>query len=193
MGDLTFDQPGTINALVSASGSYADFANTWEIAHGAPHVAIGGALLTSNFGDMFLVAQSPNDPAFFIAVHANTDRVWWVRQRASGNAQQYDGQHQGRTVSASDRMSAFGRTVADTFSIPCVGYGPGRAVRTSRRFARRARAVALRVAPAARAPAAALQSRWAAASGFSAERQAQAQAQLNAAAVEALVQGRLKL
>ncbi|GAB0495790.1 hypothetical protein MMPV_007095 [Pyropia vietnamensis] len=193
MGSFTFDQPGTINALIDASGSFADFANAWELAHGAPHVAIGGALLQSNWGDMFLVAQSPNDPAFFIGVHSNTDRVWWLRQRASGNPTQYDGQHQGRTVSPNDALTAFGsRLVSDTFNLPCVGYDPARTgvVRSGRRVSR---AVASRRAPRARAAAAALLDRWAAATGISNSQRERAQQALDSAAVEADLRSELNV
>lgn len=190
MGAFQFDQPGTINALIDAGGSFADFANAWELAHGAPHVAIGGALLSGNWGDMFLVDQSPNDPAFFIAVHANTDRVWWLRQRASGNPSQYDGTHQGRPVSPTDSLSAFdGRRVSDTFTLPCVGYASARTPTTRR--GRTARAVARRRAPATRSVAATQLDRWAAATGIDNARRAEAQRLLNNAAVAADESGRL--
>lgn len=191
MGSFTFDQPGTINALISASGNYATFAEAWEMAHGAPHVAIGGALLEGNWGDMFLVDQSPNDPAFFIAVHANTDRVWWLRQRASGNAAQYDGRHQGRAVSPSDPLTAFGpRRVSDTFNLACVGYNPAR-TRSARSGRRTPRSVAVQRAPVARANAARVLDRWAEASGIDNARRASAQRTLNEAAVKADEEGRL--
>lgn len=56
-----------------------DMPRTWLTSE-ALHVAIGGALLSSNFGDMFHLDQSPCDPAFFVAIRAKMDRVWHERQ-----------------------------------------------------------------------------------------------------------------
>ncbi|OSX70002.1 hypothetical protein BU14_0957s0001 [Porphyra umbilicalis] len=109
-------------------------------AHGGPHVAIGGADLSSNFGDMFFISQSPQDPAFFLH-HAYVDKVWADRQ-ARNSPTDYAGTQNGRTVAASDNVPPFGQPVSLTFSVPCVSYASPRTRRTMRSGRRVARATA---------------------------------------------------
>lgn len=120
MAGVQFEEPSVIAQLVSPASSFTDFVQAWEFAHGAPHVGIGGAALSSNFGDMFFISTSPQSPAFFLH-HAYVDKVWADRQ-AANSPTEYAGTQNGRTVAATDNVPPFGRPVSGAFSVPCVSY-----------------------------------------------------------------------
>ncbi|KAK1857532.1 hypothetical protein I4F81_000149 [Pyropia yezoensis] len=107
-------QPGAIQQAVFSSASYEDFATVTEVFHNELHVALGGDMVE---------AFAPDDPIFF-AHHAYVDRWWAARQQVSGNPNDYGGAQAGFVASPSDALDPFGRTVSDTFSLPCVAYGP---------------------------------------------------------------------
>lgn len=128
MGEIRFEEPSVLAELVGGSSNYSSFVDALEFAHGAVHVAVGGAQLGANQGHMYFVAQSSCDPAFFVH-HAFVDQLWATRQAAPGKSRSaYAGVHEGRAVRSTDELAPFGATVRQTFALPCVSYaqpGPG--------------------------------------------------------------------
>lgn len=128
MGEIRFEEPSVLAELVGGSSNYSSFVDALEFAHGAVHVAVGGAQLSANQGHMYFVAQSSCDPAFFVH-HAFVDHLWATRQAAPGKSRSaYAGVHEGRAVRSTDELAPFGATVRQTFALPCVSYaqpGPG--------------------------------------------------------------------
>ncbi|OSX76856.1 hypothetical protein BU14_0171s0005 [Porphyra umbilicalis] len=187
MAGVRFEEPSVIDQLTGPTTSFVDFVEGWEFAHGGPHVAIGGADLSSNFGDMFFISQSPQDPAFFLH-HAYVDKVWADRQ-ARNSPTDYAGTQNGRTVAASDNVPPFGQPVSLTFSVPCVSYASPRTRRTMRSGRRVARATAeLAVATEGTSKLSPME-QFARASGVSEARIEAAKAVLVAADVSATQQG----
>lgn len=132
MGSIRLEEPSVLAELVSGRSNYSTFNDALEFAHGAVHVAVGGALLDSNQGDMHFVRTSPNDPAFFVH-HTYVDMLWADRQAAPGNAaSDYGGTTNGSAVSAADALAPFGAIVRDSFSLPCVTYAPAGPAATGR-------------------------------------------------------------
>ena len=189
MAGVRFEEPAVIDELIAPTTSFVDFVEGWEFAHGGPHVAIGGADLNANFGDMFFISQSPQDPAFFLH-HAYVDKVWADRQ-ARNNPTDYAGTQNGRTVAASDNVPPFGQPVSRTFSVPCVSYAPPRSRRMTRsRGGRRvARATAVLAVAAEGTAKLSPMEQFARASGLSDARIEAAKAVLIAADVSATQQG----
>lgn len=191
MAGVQFEEPSVIAQLISAATSFTNFVEAWEFAHGAPHVAIGGADLTSNFGDMFFISTSPQDPAFFLH-HAYVDKVWADRQQNNAPTD-YAGTQNGRTVAATDNVPPFNRPVSSTFSIPCVTYQapstqPSQVTREGRR--RVPRSIAERVVAARSGPKLAAMEQFALGNGASQAEVDSARAVLIEANVEATVGGR---
>jgi len=119
--DFPVEDEATVDALVANGNlSFADWAETWEIAHGGPHIAIGGLGVR---GDMFRVSRSPNDPAFYVH-HAYVEKVWRARQAAHGYA--YTGLHAGAPVSVNDVLVPFDLPVWRAVWDRCVWYQPTR-------------------------------------------------------------------
>lgn len=138
MGKLRFEEPSVLAELTGGASNFTSFSDALEFAHGAVHVAVGGALLTEDQGDMWYVRKSANDPAFF-SHHAFVDQLWAARQAAPNQSRtDYSGVADGRPVRATDVLDPFGVTVRDSFSLPCVSYaqaGPGPQGRSARRTA----------------------------------------------------------
>lgn len=117
--DFALEDETTVNALVAdANLTFAEWAGTWEITHGGPHLAVGGATVR---GDMWRVSRSPNDPVFFLH-HAYVEKVWRDRQAAQGAS--YSGTHRGTPVSVSDRLVPFDLPVWRAVWDRCVWYRP---------------------------------------------------------------------
>lgn len=190
MAGVQFEEPSVIAQLVSPATPFTAFVDAWEFAHGAPHVGIGGAALSSNFGDMFFISQSPSDPAFFLH-HAYVDKVWADRQ-AANSPTDYAGTQNGRTVAASDNVPPFGRPVSAAFSVPCVTYAPPstREPRSERPRRRTPRAIARRVVAAEGAAKLDAMAQFAAANGVPQGRIDAARGVLFEADVTATVEGR---
>lgn len=136
MGDIAFDTPDVLAALVSSGGAsrhsstYADFTAALELSHAAAHIGIGAALLRRpdisgvgpNVGDMYYMSRAAADPVFF-SLHAAVDRYWMARQHAyPATRNEFGGTQQGIRVRPSDVLTPFDRTAGDTFGLPCVAY-----------------------------------------------------------------------
>jgi len=142
MGRMRFEEPSVLAELVTGSSNYASFVRALEFAHGAPHVAIGGALLRSDRGDMFSLFTSAADPSFYVH-HAFVDKLWADRQAAPGkSATEYGGSFRGRRVSSTDTLAPFNATVTDAMALPCVSYAPMLAQPAARGRSARERAAA---------------------------------------------------
>lgn len=135
MGKMRFEEPSVLAELIGGPSNFSSFTDALEFAHGAVHVAVGGAQLTEDHGDMWYVLKSANDPAFY-SHHAFVDQLWAARQAAPNRSHsEYGGVADGRAVRATDEVAPFGVTVRDSFSLPCVTYaelGPGPQGRSGR-------------------------------------------------------------
>lgn len=139
--DFALEDEATVNALVAdASLNFSEWADTWEITHGGPHLAVGGARVR---GDMFRVSRSPNDIVFFLH-HAYVEKVWRDRQAAQGAT--YSGTHRGTPVSVNDMLAPFDLPVWRAVWDRCVWYRP-----TTRSFPGGAPAASSRISRATRA------------------------------------------
>ncbi|GAB0490888.1 hypothetical protein MMPV_002128 [Pyropia vietnamensis] len=117
--DFALEDEATVNALVAdADLTFPEWSDTWEIAHGGPHLAVGGATVR---GDMYRVSRSPNDPVFYLH-HAYVEKVWRDRQAAQGAS--YSGTHRGTPVSVNDRLAPFDLPVWRAVWDRCVWYQP---------------------------------------------------------------------
>jgi len=142
MGRIRFEEPSVLAELVTGFSNYSTFVRALEFAHGAPHAAIGGALLRSDRGDMFSLFTAAADPSFYVH-HAFVDKLWADRQATPGkSATEYGGTFRGRRVSSTDTLAPFNATVADAMALPCVSYAPMRSQLAARGRSARARAAA---------------------------------------------------
>lgn len=126
---------GSIRAVINATvveelirrndWTWGDFSDGVEAAHNVIHNDIGG--------DMFLTANSPNDPVFYLH-HAFVDKIWWERQQLY-NPNAFSGDHTfvdrngfrtTRLVSSDFIFQYFELPVNVTFNQDCVTYQPYR-------------------------------------------------------------------
>lgn len=120
-GFVTFpvEDEGTVDALVANGNlTFPEWSDTWEIAHGGAHLAVGGVIVR---GDMFYTSRSPSDVAFYLH-HAYVEKVWRDRQAAQGAA--YTGIHAGAPVSVSDVLVPFDLPVWRAVWDRCIWYQP---------------------------------------------------------------------
>lgn len=112
--------------------TYAEFSDAWESEHDLLHFYIGG--------DMESTITSTNDPVFY-AHHAFVDKVWWDRQRITGNFTDFGGTHDFFPEGELVRSNASSDFVFEYFELPvrealnqaCVSYQPYSGIAERRR------------------------------------------------------------